>query len=904
MSQEPQEAMDVDERVASDHGDDEEQVSRSEELSDGESEPPADLMVTTRARRTNAGNRMATLLATTAAEEEEWGEEWEEAANEEEFVGDDNNDQADFNLESSSSEDEDDGDDDDAGEKELQKAERQERIKKRKPAANPFAARLAATARKRVKLDVPSEDAQSALPPRPKKKSERASWIPTDEDGPIRTSSRRLTMANKEHTMAKLKAKDRRRDDTLAMMKAAEARKSKDEPKTMSQAERLAEAARVERVNSKSLHRWEEAEEQRAAERQAKIDALKNRQLDGPFIRFYSGPAIWVDDKLKYTGKNAPKIEDLTEKYNKEVPPTPDGQEVNESKLDAAQGPETEGPHPMSGVQEHPLTQSSPAAPASAAQLGEHAPTDHTTTTQAPLPTEPHSQPQPQPQSQAQSGPQPPQQNTAEIHVAPPQQTHAVASESISQPPLDGSETRSQLPTPSLSQPQSQSQPAQASQEPQQSGKTDSQSQATLSSQPSDNTQQTVPIKHDEQPVESPAVPNPGPTMSTPQDNSTSFLSGIEQYVSEQHDSHRPSEPSPALNTSPQQSGVQHDQHLQGPQQQPSLQNGLTQDSSQSGQATPSTPQVPQNPFTQLPMGTHTSLPANPFASHPPFALPDLPFLFVGSDTQPPGTHLQQPQPENPMLPPPPPPPPRRRVIRRALRNLLTLSSFPNLDSPSISHIPRSIRATTSLAKEKDRVALAQLSATLFNWSQSEVNAYLTTLLNAPKNKKEREALAAKSKKELCTVTNLEARFRDPETGIAYRDKKAYGILKGVVSGGFIWCGGLGCYVGGRPAPPPSTTTDGLEMANTKKFYGKGMEPVKGVPKRFLQMAGFPTEASPPKKASEPIQEGKKEGVSESAAKGGEVSTKPTATATATTAGSHRPAEAPGVVKVERTATT
>ena len=30
----------------------------------------------------------------------------------------------------------------------------------------------------------------------------------------------------------------------------------------------------MEKVNSKSLHRWEEAEEARAAERQAKIDAL------------------------------------------------------------------------------------------------------------------------------------------------------------------------------------------------------------------------------------------------------------------------------------------------------------------------------------------------------------------------------------------------------------------------------------------------------------------------------------------------------------------------------------------------------------------------------------------------------------------------------------------------------
>ena len=291
---------------------------------DSEPDAPADLMVVSRARRSNAGNRMSTLLAQ-QAEEEQWGDEWEEVANEEEFVGDDANEQEDYNLDSSSSEEEDEGDDEDAGEKELRKAERHERNKKRKIAANPFAARLAAASRKRVKLDVPASTDPAAPPPRPKKKSERASWIPTEEDGPIRTSSRKQTMANKEHTLAKLKEKDQRRDETLAMMKAAEARKAKDEPKPLTQAERLAEAARVERINKKTLHRWEEAEEQRAAERQAKIDALKNRQIDGPFIRFYSGPAIWVDDKVKFTGKDAPTLDELEDKLNKETPvPVPE----------------------------------------------------------------------------------------------------------------------------------------------------------------------------------------------------------------------------------------------------------------------------------------------------------------------------------------------------------------------------------------------------------------------------------------------------------------------------------------------------------------------------------------------------------------------------------------------------
>ncbi|KAH6625877.1 YL1 nuclear protein-domain-containing protein [Boeremia exigua] len=300
---------------ASDDNPSDDNEDNDDDDDDNNDDAPVALMVTSRARRANAGNRMSTLLAT-AAEAEEWGEEWEEVANEEEFKGGDVNEAEDYNMDSSESEEDNEPADDDEGEKELRKAERRERSKKRKAATNPFAARAAVAARKRVKIDPES------APARPKKKSERASWIPTEEDGPIRTSSRRQTVANKESTLAKLQEKDRRRDDTLAMMKAAEARKKKDEPKPLTQAERLAEAARQERINKKTLHRWEEAEEARAAERQAKIDALKNRQIEGPFIRYYSGPAVYVDDKLKYAGKDAPTVEQLEEKLNKEPPDT------------------------------------------------------------------------------------------------------------------------------------------------------------------------------------------------------------------------------------------------------------------------------------------------------------------------------------------------------------------------------------------------------------------------------------------------------------------------------------------------------------------------------------------------------------------------------------------------------
>jgi vacuolar protein sorting-associated protein 72 len=631
--------MDVDDRPSS---------VRNEEspAPEGGSEPeaPTDLMVVSRSRRSNAGNRMSTLIAKSAGEEV-WGEEWEDAPNEEDFVGDDANDQEDFNLDSSSSEDEDGGDDDDAGEKELRKVERQERIKKRKPATNPFTARLAAATRKRVRLDVPSATESPSSAPRPKKKSERASWIPTEEDGPIRTSSRRQTVANKESTMAKLKEKDKRRDDTLSMMKAAEARKAKDQPKPLTQAERLAEAARVEKKNSKSLHRWEEEEELRAAERQAKIDAFKNRQIDGPFIRYYSGPAIWVDDKIKYTGKDAPSLESVEKKENKETP-VPTAQ-------DAQLG------------------------------TGEQLPdiSDLNQTSQAPLMP-----------SVSQAGP-----------------TFQIGSQQAV--------PNSQSPAPDAS--------------------TGSQSMAF-----------------------------PNTIMFAPPENTDPFLYGMQQYAQPQS----------------------------------------------------------EHPTSQLPFQVSQSeLPPNPFLFNSPFSQAPHPSLndrlFSQDGAFPPPNLLSQFQ-----KPAPVPPPPRKKVIRRALRNLIILCSYANLDSSVPTSSSSRIRTTASLLKDKDRNALIQLSTALFQWSQADATIFVTAMLNAPKSKKEKESLA-RPKKELCAVTNQDAKYRDPGTGIAYRDSKAFGVLRGVVGGGFVWCGEAGCFVGGRAKP----------MVGMGKGY-LGMPPVRGVPERFLEM--------------------------------------------------------------------
>jgi vacuolar protein sorting-associated protein 72 len=175
------------------------------------------------------------------------------------------------------------------------------------------------TLRKRVKIDPMAINAPPVAPPRPKKKSERISWIPTVEDGPTRQSSRRQTMVNKEMTHARLKDSQEKRVRIIATMKEAEKRKAHLKPKKMTQEDHLAEAARVERLNSKSLNRWEQTERRKADERRARIEALQNRRLEGPVISYWSGVATWTNGRLTRVG-------------HIDIKPKPDKEEAKKKK--------------------------------------------------------------------------------------------------------------------------------------------------------------------------------------------------------------------------------------------------------------------------------------------------------------------------------------------------------------------------------------------------------------------------------------------------------------------------------------------------------------------------------------------------------------------------------------------
>ncbi|OJD17650.1 hypothetical protein AJ78_02241 [Emergomyces pasteurianus Ep9510] len=288
---------------------------------------PVESLVKGRARRSTAGKNMGALLDAEAddelallfAEEEddeefESGEE-EGAAGEE--GGDGGEDEADdMQLDSSSDDDDDDQGpnaqgDELEGERELErqaKAERLARKRKEQEGMMKFPA-----LRKRVKIDPAATESATAPAPRPKKKSERISWLPTPEDGPTRSSSRRQTMQNKELTHARLKDSEEKRVRLIATMEEAARRKQKLKPKVMTQEERLAEAAKTERLNSKSLNRWEEMERKRIEEQQARLAALQNRRLEGAVATWWSGFAKWVNGKLAQVGtrevRQAPEAE-------------------------------------------------------------------------------------------------------------------------------------------------------------------------------------------------------------------------------------------------------------------------------------------------------------------------------------------------------------------------------------------------------------------------------------------------------------------------------------------------------------------------------------------------------------------------------------------------------------------
>ncbi|KAI9742598.1 MAG: hypothetical protein M1818_003739 [Claussenomyces sp. TS43310] len=260
-------------------------------------EEQVEWLATGREKRATAGNRLSILM-----QQEEDDDELELLfAEDEDDIGFEESEGDASDVQMDSSDDDEDqgpaaGAEELEGEKELERQVRVERMKKRK--ANDGIPKLF---RKRVKIDptVPQK-----TPPRPKKKSERASWIPTAAEAPTRASARRTTKKSKEQLYRQMLDREKKRLRQLTNMEEAAKRRGTEKPKERTQEDRLAEAARVEKMNAKSLNRWEEAEKIREEEQRAKLAALNSRKMHGPVITWWSGLTEWVNGKLKHIGKN------------------------------------------------------------------------------------------------------------------------------------------------------------------------------------------------------------------------------------------------------------------------------------------------------------------------------------------------------------------------------------------------------------------------------------------------------------------------------------------------------------------------------------------------------------------------------------------------------------------------
>lgn len=273
----------------------------SDSSSDGEnshSEP--ELMIVTRERRKTAGNRYSQVVAQEQADEDEEDDvallfaEMEEGEDEEY-----NSDEADDEADMSSSDDDDQGPnaaaDDMEGEQEIVKQAKAERSKKRK-------ADLAMTTlngiKKKPKVD-PTALHRAPEKTKPSKRKERQSWMPDENAASGRSSMRKQTVAHRAVLYDQLKKAEEQRLKNKAIREEKEKQKQADAPKELTQADRLAEAEKIERRNAKSLNRWETLEKQRAEEQAAKLAALKGRKLNGPVLTFHSAVHVYRGPKVE-----------------------------------------------------------------------------------------------------------------------------------------------------------------------------------------------------------------------------------------------------------------------------------------------------------------------------------------------------------------------------------------------------------------------------------------------------------------------------------------------------------------------------------------------------------------------------------------------------------------------------
>ncbi|KAJ5674257.1 hypothetical protein N7462_009696 [Penicillium macrosclerotiorum] len=721
-----------------------------------EEELQVESLIQGRAKRSTAGLHMSALID--AAADDDLTLLFEEVEDDNEFAMDaEAAEEDDMGLDSSSDDDDDQGpnaQNDYEGEMELQKEER-----KKRRAQNDLRFQ---TLRKRVKID-PTAVSSIPVPPRPKKKSERISWLPTVEDGPTRSSSRRQTMVNKELTHARLKDSQEKRIRIIATMKEAEKRKAHLKPKEMTQEDHLAEAARIERTNSKSLNRWEQTEKRKAEERRAKIEALQNRRLEGPVISYWSGLATFVNGRLTRVGKVDVKMK-------------PEKEEVRKKKKEKDEKPASE-------VQAAQSTTPAPSQPptASVPSGGDS----------APAPSQPS-----QPSTNLPSDPQPLQETSNSeppASLPTPDITESnKADASSDDKPIDESMEQQSATEPAVTK-----EGIQVPSEQQPVRETAVDSEVAKPIEPEGSNLSTDSTEKQSEPVVEAVIPR-RPSAPTPGDATES--ASAEQTAIEMPDTEpdlmdidpkpeitvgtpkaEESQLSPTDDRSNKAALNGTDVHT-GPGEAPqtTLAPSITempskQVSSESAPAAATattTPPDAQNPQTPQAPSTNAAL----LQATPPnlSGVPTHGQQIDNNVPQPlietPGAAAAAAEPAASEIPPLP------LVTEHMGRNLTILENF------------------------DDRTAHSKKFSMYFN---AKKPPRLTKISSS-----------------LCVITSLPSRYRDPETSLPYANSYAYGQIRRMLSEGYVWSSMLGCFVG--PAGSAARGVPDRFLGNKTGSAGEG----------------------------------------------------------------------------------
>jgi vacuolar protein sorting-associated protein 72 len=702
-------------------------------------EVPVESLVKGRAKRSTAGLHMSALLE--AAADDDLALLFEEVEDDNEFADVvDPDAEEDVALESSEDDEDDQGpnaQNDYEGEQQLQKDER----KKRKT-QNDLRFQ---TLRKRVKID-PTAVSAMAPAPRPKKKSERISWIPTVEDGPTRQSSRRQTMVNKELTHARLKDSQEKRVRIIATMKEAEKRKAHLKPKEMTQEDHLVEAARIERLNSKSLNRWELSEKRKADERRARIEELQNRRLDGPVISYWSGVATWTNGRLTRVGKI-------------DVKPKPDKEEARKKKKEKEDKEKT-----VADLQ----------ALAPAPIVG---PTPVPGSTTATVTTTPH---------------QPPTPIAVEAATTPgtiaPSGSTLVWDQKTSEekPSLDNTSTSAQVTLDGTVDVPVSSAEVDASEPNAKSPATNTTVTAPCPDQEKGSDVETGPPAHndasgpppaqDKAPAENP-IPEP-PTATTTRRQSFAVEVKVSRQLSQSSNGSTPNLPA---------SG--------------SIQNDGAMDIDQPPAAAAA---ATDGPGVQESTDKSTLATPDVTDAQPTVAEPATPH-DVGPTALPTSSSESQPVEKVTSIDPAVAlaPPAASTAAAPAQATVPESALSPSLNQPSTSQIVQLQPPSANVKMEglappevpEGPPVIEHTGRTLtilenFDYATAQKSKY-SMYFNAKK-----PARLTKISSSLCVITSLPSRYRDPGTGLPYANSYAYGQIRRMLTEGYIWSAMLGCFVG------------------------------------------------------------------------------------------------------------